>query len=294
MHTFYRVRVGIDVAKPLKKQMKMKRDNGSWVVIDFRYERLPTFCFLCSIIRHGKKYYHKVLRGADLRAEKPYGSWLRAGLRRGVPSTGHRWIPPVTTVERRSWTVPIYGGMDNCVQTNKEDQNNEGNVSAEKGKDVLQLCAPMNDNTNADSCVELDPLLSFPPTKAIKSSNFDSNLRFHNSSGALERFSFRKAHLCRSGDECDSALGKTSVLVTFSGDLLDDGCFPARSPLNPDYDSDYAEFLAEFLADDSLGNTPPASPATPDTTFPAPETDHLSPPSQTPSMVSADSPAASA
>nr|GMD06377.1 hypothetical protein Iba_chr06bCG15460 [Ipomoea batatas] len=65
------------------------------------------------------------------------------------------------------------------------------------------------------------------------------------------------------------------------------------SPSNPDYDSDYAEFLAEFLADDSLGDTPPASPMTPDTTFPAPEVDRPSPPSQTPSMVSADSPAAS-
>nr|GME07503.1 uncharacterized protein LOC109166971 [Ipomoea batatas] len=65
------------------------------------------------------------------------------------------------------------------------------------------------------------------------------------------------------------------------------------SPSNPDYDSDYAEFLAEFLADDSLGDTPPASPTTPDTTFPASEVDRLSPPSQTPSMVSADSPAVS-
>nr|GMD81302.1 hypothetical protein Iba_chr13eCG10290 [Ipomoea batatas] len=70
------------------------------------------------------------------------------------------------------------------------------------------------------------------------------------------------------------------------------------SPLNPDYDSDYVEFLTEFLADDSLGDTPPASPATPDTAFPfAPsvafEADRPSPPSQTPSMVSTDSPAAS-
>nr|GLL31498.1 uncharacterized protein LOC109166971 [Ipomoea trifida] len=65
------------------------------------------------------------------------------------------------------------------------------------------------------------------------------------------------------------------------------------SPSNPDYDSDYAEFLAGFLADDSLGDTPPASPVTPDTTFPASEVDRSSPPSQTPSMVSADSPAAS-
>nr|GLL22202.1 uncharacterized protein LOC109166971 [Ipomoea trifida] len=49
----------------------------------------------------------------------------------------------------------------------------------------------------------------------------------------------------------------------------------------------------EFLADDSLGDTPPASPTTPDTTFPASEVDRPSPPSQTPSMVSADSPAVS-
>nr|GLL39493.1 uncharacterized protein LOC109166971 [Ipomoea trifida] len=41
------------------------------------------------------------------------------------------------------------------------------------------------------------------------------------------------------------------------------------------------------------GDTPPASPMTPDTTFPTSEVDRPSPPSQTPSMVSADSPAAS-
>nr|GMD98909.1 hypothetical protein Iba_chr15dCG7290 [Ipomoea batatas] len=71
------------------------------------------------------------------------------------------------------------------------------------------------------------------------------------------------------------------------------------SPFNPNYDSDYQEFLTEFLADDSLGNTPPTSPlaATPDIIFPitpsaAPEVDPPAPPSQTPSMVSADSPTA--
>nr|GMC49266.1 uncharacterized protein LOC109166971 [Ipomoea batatas] len=71
------------------------------------------------------------------------------------------------------------------------------------------------------------------------------------------------------------------------------------SPFNPNYDSDYLEFLTEFLADDSLRNTPPASPVTPDTVFPvipsaAFEVDPPSPPSQTPSMISADSPTASA
>nr|GMC86738.1 uncharacterized protein LOC109166971 [Ipomoea batatas] len=32
------------------------------------------------------------------------------------------------------------------------------------------------------------------------------------------------------------------------------------SPVNPDYDSDYQEFLTEFLADESLTDTPPTPP----------------------------------
>nr|GLL21696.1 uncharacterized protein LOC109154879 [Ipomoea trifida] len=62
--------------------MRLKRDNGAWVVVDFRYERLPTFCFFCGVLGHGDKYCHKVLRGVDPALEMPYGSWLRAGMRR--------------------------------------------------------------------------------------------------------------------------------------------------------------------------------------------------------------------
>ncbi|XP_019171922.1 PREDICTED: uncharacterized protein LOC109167357 [Ipomoea nil] len=40
MRSFFCVRVAIDVAKPLKKQMKLKMDNGGWAIIDFKYERI--------------------------------------------------------------------------------------------------------------------------------------------------------------------------------------------------------------------------------------------------------------
>ncbi|XP_031092172.1 uncharacterized protein LOC115996873 [Ipomoea triloba] len=88
MRVFYRVRVAIDITKPLKKQMKLKRENGTWAFIDFRYERLPTFCFLCGVIGHGDRFCSKILHGVDLKAEKPYGAWLRAGTRRNAPTTG--------------------------------------------------------------------------------------------------------------------------------------------------------------------------------------------------------------
>ncbi|XP_031095116.1 uncharacterized protein LOC115999404 [Ipomoea triloba] len=36
MRMFYRIRVAIDVSKPLKKQMKLKKGNATWAFIDFR------------------------------------------------------------------------------------------------------------------------------------------------------------------------------------------------------------------------------------------------------------------
>lgn len=120
MRMFYRVRVAIDVAKPLKKQMKLKKDNGDWAFIDFKYERLPTFCFLCGVIGHGDKFCPK---DVDVTAGKPYGAWMRAGSRRGVPTMGQRWIPPQTTAERKKWNSPV---MESVVDAQTCDDGDTG------------------------------------------------------------------------------------------------------------------------------------------------------------------------
>ncbi|XP_019179235.1 PREDICTED: uncharacterized protein LOC109174453 [Ipomoea nil] len=125
MRLFYRVRVAIDVAKPLKKQMKLKKDNGSWVYVDFRYERLPTFCFLCGVIGHGEKFCSKIVHGADLKAEKPYGVWMRAGSRKGVPNSRQQWIPSETTIERRNWRSPTMEA-DAILATAEPEGNGKG------------------------------------------------------------------------------------------------------------------------------------------------------------------------
>lgn len=106
MRTFYRVRVALDVSKPLKKQMKLKRENGTWALIDFRYERLPTFCFLCGVIGHGERVCPKIIQGVDRKAEKPFGVWLRAGGRRATPLSGQRWVAPESDADRQNWTSP--------------------------------------------------------------------------------------------------------------------------------------------------------------------------------------------
>nr|GMD42551.1 uncharacterized protein LOC109174453 [Ipomoea batatas] len=106
MCIFYRVRVAIDIDKPLKKHMKLKKDNGSWAFIDFRYERLPTFCFRCGLIGHGDHFCPKIAQGYDPKAEKPYGAWMRLGTRRTMPTSGQRWVALESNADRLNWRSP--------------------------------------------------------------------------------------------------------------------------------------------------------------------------------------------
>lgn len=103
---FFRVRVLIDVTKPLKKHMKLKRDDQAWSIVEFKFERLLTFCFLCGIIGHGEKVCIKALQGIDNTVEKPYGAYMRAGLRRSMPLAGQRWVAPQTNADRQNWKSP--------------------------------------------------------------------------------------------------------------------------------------------------------------------------------------------
>ncbi|XP_074377829.1 uncharacterized protein LOC141719355 [Apium graveolens] len=53
---YFRVRVTIDVTKPLKRRMKIKKSAEDWYWITFKYENAPTFCFICGILGHSEKF----------------------------------------------------------------------------------------------------------------------------------------------------------------------------------------------------------------------------------------------
>lgn len=80
---FLRLKVSIDLKKPLKRGTVL-RFQGKDLRVDFKYERLPTFCFVCGMIGHQLKdceeaveRYDEGFEGIDER-ELPFGHWLRA------------------------------------------------------------------------------------------------------------------------------------------------------------------------------------------------------------------------
>lgn len=80
--TSARVRVLLDVTKPLRRVQKIALKTGAAAMIELKYERLPTFCYVCGLIGHIER---DCLKGSeeDKETGKQWGSWLRASPRRG-------------------------------------------------------------------------------------------------------------------------------------------------------------------------------------------------------------------
>ncbi len=77
---FLRIRVELDLSKPLMRGCIIQVEETAPVWMDFRYEHLPTFCYRCSILGHSS---NDCIAGrgsstATVFASDHYESWLRA------------------------------------------------------------------------------------------------------------------------------------------------------------------------------------------------------------------------
>lgn len=103
---FMRVRARIDVSKPLKRKMKVKPANGDPFYINFKYERLPTFCFLCGLIGHNESSCDILFESNSGNVERNYSPDLRANGRRSQPNTAQRWLLPELPRRRSNEETP--------------------------------------------------------------------------------------------------------------------------------------------------------------------------------------------
>lgn len=58
--SYIRIKVLVDVRKPLKRSKKISKQVGEAKVVKFKYERLGVFCFLCGCIGHNESFCDKI------------------------------------------------------------------------------------------------------------------------------------------------------------------------------------------------------------------------------------------
>jgi hypothetical protein len=130
-----RVRVKVDISKPLCRGRKARLLAGKETWISFKYERLPNFCYWCGLLTHGDRDCEKWLRskGTLRREDQQYGAWLRASVER-----------PIRRVE-----VKVIGRSD-VPRWGKSHQKNEehgGQTSTHGGSGSPKVVKPFMDFT---------------------------------------------------------------------------------------------------------------------------------------------------
>ncbi|XP_037496906.1 uncharacterized protein LOC119371218 isoform X2 [Jatropha curcas] len=155
---FLRIKVKLDIRKPLKRKKKLIALSGEVYYVRFQYEKVFTICFLCGRIGHTESF-------CDLRLSKPreelilaWDDSLRAPVRRGARRQSS-WIRSFGVADiSADWTLSnstsvlegdntvvrnfrnsFYGTSSNLDEGNNSDTM-EADFSEEGGVEDVALC----------------------------------------------------------------------------------------------------------------------------------------------------------
>jgi hypothetical protein len=128
---FLRVKVSLDISKPLPRGRKLKYEGESYWIV-FQYERLPKFCYQCGIIRHGNEGCQKRSNLRNQEDTTKFGPWLRAKSQpRKVER--HHGIHPGKNESRR---YEYYGREERHAREGRQGHGRKGGSDMTGGTDV--------------------------------------------------------------------------------------------------------------------------------------------------------------
>ncbi|XP_065621980.1 uncharacterized protein At4g02000-like [Quercus suber] len=132
---FLRVRISIDITKPLPRCRKLWSEGKQIGWVGLKYERLPNFCYWCGRLTHGEKECELWLRskGGLKKDEQQFGDWMRAEMIRSsrksvavIPGRARSQVPwwrKPSNKEKTSTTNSKHGSEESS-----ENETVVGNV----------------------------------------------------------------------------------------------------------------------------------------------------------------------
>ncbi|CAN1786845.1 hypothetical protein LINPERHAP1_LOCUS17386 [Linum perenne] len=107
-----RIRVRLDVQKSLKIEKMVKKANSE-ILVTFKYERLPSFCYVCGRIGNINRYCEVRFRIPKDRIVKLWDPTLRAPPRRRRPEPSSKYlVPSQAEVKKQEGSRRMGGGRE--------------------------------------------------------------------------------------------------------------------------------------------------------------------------------------
>lgn len=126
---FLRIRVSIPIDKALKRRMKLRKSDSNWCWVNFKYEGIPTFCYICGMVGHNEKFCERLFDTPEDKIEKLFGAWMKAEPRRRIHTMGNKWL-------KQGGSIPVKNLMDAEEGNSDKETNTEG---SNRGKAVRLL-----------------------------------------------------------------------------------------------------------------------------------------------------------
>lgn len=86
-----KIRVLVNIAKPIKRRMRLCINEGKYVAVQFQYKRLPSMCLICGMFQHTESQcaltYVKTVP-----LKKMYDKSILACLRKDMITEEDRWL----------------------------------------------------------------------------------------------------------------------------------------------------------------------------------------------------------
>ncbi|KAJ8898827.1 hypothetical protein K2173_007252 [Erythroxylum novogranatense] len=103
--SYMRIRVRLDVREPLLRRKKVLTRQRKEVYVQFKYEKLPLFCYLCGRVGHGESFCPIRFAQGTQELELEWGPDLKATPQR--PPARNRWLrdrgDPIPTSLGAKW-----------------------------------------------------------------------------------------------------------------------------------------------------------------------------------------------
>lgn len=133
---YRRVKVMLNVSKPLRRYRKIRDKRGRELQIDFAYERLPFFCLACGVMGHSEKDCQVVLE-EDKCEKLGWHLGLKATPRKG------RTKEVEEELKFRNCKKVLFE-EDSCVHGKRENESNVLTISSLHGKSKVVVPPGLN------------------------------------------------------------------------------------------------------------------------------------------------------